>query len=118
MLATVNVPTNDISKAEKFYQYLVGTQPLINKMSQKDSRYLEIRNDNVILTINPRNHPQETTACYFKVDDLDTAIKNLLQLGGKVITQPFQLATNLKRPIRAAIVADPDGNGVGIVEDK
>ena len=110
MLLSVNIPTTDVRRSERFYKYLVKGK-LGEHPQNKGALFMTV--DNCAVTIFPK-HPQEQMTCYFEVSDLDKAIAELSDLGGNLIVQPFTVATPTGQK-KAAVLSDPDGNGVGIV---
>jgi predicted enzyme related to lactoylglutathione lyase len=114
MLLSVNIPVSNADKSERFYKYLLG-DTLGEHPHFKQALYTNV--GTCALTMFPRHQAEEKTTCYFGVEDLNKAIQDLENLGGNLLVKPFSIkAGSINR--QAAVVADPDGNGVGLVSNK
>ncbi|WP_017995812.1 VOC family protein [Rhizobium leguminosarum] len=115
-LRSIDIPTSNLKKSSKFYELILGSQPNANKADSSGSSLVtEVKSEGIHVTMFQRQAADETVCCYFEVDDLSSAIKTLQNEGGSVIAGPFPLPVVGKRA-NAAVIADPDGNGVGLFE--
>jgi len=117
MLVSVNIPITNRQRSERFYKHLMGER-LGKHPFARDALSVRGLRESFVLTMFPRQDPKETTLCYFQVPALKKAIDELKKLGGSLLVEPFSITfeRNGKSDTRqAAILADPDGNGVGLV---
>jgi predicted enzyme related to lactoylglutathione lyase len=135
-LSVVNVPTGDVNKSRVFYTALLGSEFARSLTERVQSYHQPISEDGIQLTLTNRQRADERVTCYFAVDNLKAALEEVHKHGGKVVVEPFdmpiaeralhayQLAIGEIHPGfragtnvgHAAIVIDPDGNTVGLVE--
>lgn len=132
-LILCNVPTSDSDAAQRFYGALLGADDFLSAPNDSESVTLPLSQDGVDLTITRRYDDNERLTCYFAVHDLDEALRQALELGGKLMVEPRdvpiesrvakQLQASLPRGVkvgdavgRMAVVLDPDGNHVGLME--
>jgi predicted enzyme related to lactoylglutathione lyase len=138
-LLFVNVPSSNPDSVVRFYNNLLGVD-LARSLTEKVTSYhAPIDEDGIDLNITDRQYDGEQITCYFGVDDLDAAVSEVQQGGGKVVAGPFdvqvedevfeeykkQQLEDLRGPDReeieknlgrSAIVVDPDGVPFGLME--
>jgi predicted enzyme related to lactoylglutathione lyase len=131
----INVPTTDFDRSLKFYSTLLGVDPgrfVRNERSAVEQYYLPVSADGIDLTITDKQDSRETTITYYAVDSLEDTMKTLLEGGGLVVMDPVPLpgrdaATTAdararrrpptqRPPGRTALMVDPDGNYLGLLE--
>lgn len=135
-LSVVNVPTGNVNKSRDFYTALLGSEFARSLTEKVQSYHQPISEDGIQVTLSNRQRADEHVTCYFAVDDLKAALEEVSKHGGKVVVEPFdmpiaqraleayQLAIAEVHPGlkggtnigNAAIVIDPDGNSVGLVQ--
>lgn len=137
-LIMCNVPTSNSAGARKFYNALLGGDDFVRNLNDKIESYSRpISPDGIDLTISPRVDDREGLMCYFGVADLQAAIETLKKLGGTVVVQPLDVnvsgspkalefyrrqnerrgeAVASNKVGRMAIMLDPDGNYVGLMQ--
>jgi predicted enzyme related to lactoylglutathione lyase len=139
-LVLCNVPTTDSESARKFYASLLGldAEEFARGLNDRvDSYFVPLSEDGIDLSITNRFRDDERLTCYFAVDDLDATLAELGQGAAKVVVEPrpVHVADQGKRTIaaaavregleglrasdsmgRMAVVLDPDGNHVGLME--
>ncbi|MCP2327054.1 putative enzyme related to lactoylglutathione lyase [Hamadaea flava] len=110
-IKTVLHPVSDLGKAKEVYAALLGIQP------QTDSSYyvgFDIGGQHVGLVLG--GGPQAMTApvTYWEVDDIEAKLAEVVAAGGTV-----------NDPVRevgggriVATVTDPDGNVLGLLQDR
>jgi predicted enzyme related to lactoylglutathione lyase len=64
------------------------------------------------LGLDPNAGPGNQTVSYWAVDDTEAVSKKLVAIGGTLI----QPRTNVNGEIHVAIVSDPFGNHIGLIE--
>jgi predicted enzyme related to lactoylglutathione lyase len=132
-LVLCNVPSVDTSAATKFYGALLGGDFARGLNDDVESYFRPISKDGIDMTVTQRFDDQERMTCYFAVDDLDAAIKELQDLGGELVVdpRPVHLSKRAKRYRQEAekagfkvgdrvgtmaVFLDPDKNHVGIMQ--
>jgi predicted enzyme related to lactoylglutathione lyase len=136
-LVFINVPSNDLEASRRFYKALIGEDfgGVLSDRIRAVQRV--ISPDGIALNISARHNPNEGVAAHFAVDNLEGAIQELQAAGAHVVAQPFDLPVSpqhaaeqfvhewqkkapkeqVKSTVgRGALVRDPDGNLVGLVE--
>jgi hypothetical protein len=120
-----NVPVNDMASAKRFYEDVFGWEisPIPGSgggyhhartsLSDADGEPLERGTINGGLFMKGTNGI-ESVFFEIEVDDIDGMISKVVSLGGKLVKE--------KRPLmdfaQFAIVQDPDGNNIGLIEFK
>ena len=109
-LRTVIYHVDDIAAAKDWYIRATGIQPYFDEPFYVgfDINGFELGLDPDKSFASEGNH----TVSYWAVDDADKASKKLLTIGG-ILVQP---RTNVGGTIHIAIVADPFGNNIGLIE--
>jgi predicted enzyme related to lactoylglutathione lyase len=136
-LVLFNVPAEGShSKATlEFYGTLLGRKMVRSLSKDKDhARYHAPASHGVQISVSPKHSPRETVTCYFAVPDIKAAIKQLEASNGKVVADIFRLPSlggggaaagcSNERFFGdpdptlgdAAILQDPAGNLVGIIQ--
>jgi predicted enzyme related to lactoylglutathione lyase len=136
-LVVCNVPTSNSAAARKFYDTLFGGADFARSLNDKiESYYRPISEDGLTLAIATRQEAREPVTCYFAVDDLATAVRELEAAGGKVVVKSTPLPIsgssvalkvfdddNKAKGVHAAQVPshwatmlDPDGNYIGLLQ--
>ena len=136
-LVLCNIPTKNSATARNFYNTLFGGQDLARSLSDKTESYFRpISQDGLTLSIAARSNDREPITCFFAVDNLDDAVRQLVAAGGKVVVNStsmpisgppqaikvFQDAFGAQpgRPSNTmgnfVTMLDPDGNYLGLMQ--
>ena len=110
-LRTVIYHVSDLAVAKAWYIQATGIQPYFDEPFYVgfDINGFELGLDPDGTYYTPGNHQ----VSYWAVDDVQAATEKLISIGATVI----QPRTNVGGPIHVAIVADPFGNHVGLIEE-
>jgi predicted enzyme related to lactoylglutathione lyase len=134
-LAFVNVPSDNPAQSRDFFQQLFGIE-LAPSLSADEGYHAPISDDGIDLNINVRHTQQESPMPFIAVGNLDQAIELAENARGQVIWGPEELPIpdadleDYKQGIkelenedvqgnsmgRAAIVREPGGSQVGLVQ--
>jgi predicted enzyme related to lactoylglutathione lyase len=135
-LIMVSIPATNVDGSEQFYSQLLGADFARALSDQQTAYHAPISVDGIDLQIGTRHSPQETPMAHFAVDDINAAVQQVKGLGGEVVWGPSPLAIapaaqsdyeNLvkkhnagaavtNRVGSAAVVRDPDGGTIGLVQ--
>jgi predicted enzyme related to lactoylglutathione lyase len=109
-LRTVIYHVDNLKAARDWYTNLTGIQPYFDQSFYVgfDINGCELGLDPDMENIKPGNQ----TVSYWEVEDVATAL-NQLSKTGAIIIQP---KTNVGGDINVAIVSDPFGNTIGLIE--
>jgi predicted enzyme related to lactoylglutathione lyase len=110
-IKTVLHPVSDVEKSKAVYAALLGVAP------QADSAYyvgFDVGGQHVGLL--PGGGPQGLTApvAYWHVDDIDSKLADVTAAGATVKDAPNEVGGGRV----VASVVDPDGNVLGLIQDK
>ncbi len=137
-LILINAPTRNSEKSRGFYGALLGAE-FAHGLNPTVASWWTPLDQGVDFNITTRYDDRERLTPYFGVDDLDSAIKQLERLGGKVVVAPrdvvlgpekareFYIAQQKKEGHnvsneeaktvgRMAVILDPDLNHVGLMQ--
>lgn len=134
-LVFVNIPSDRPNASSAFYQRLLGID-MARSLSNEESYHAPISDDGIDLNINIRHAPQEGPTAFFAVPSLNNALRTAQDAGGQVVWGPEDVRmpeeqfegyrtalmemedTEAESPSmgRAAIVMDPGGSHIGIIE--
>ena len=109
-LRTVIYHVSDIMLAKEWYVKATGIQPYFD-----ESFYVGFDINGYELGLDPDNSgitPGNQSIAYWAVDDTEKAGNYLTSIGGKLI----QPRTNVGGTIHVAIIQDPFGNQIGLIE--
>jgi predicted enzyme related to lactoylglutathione lyase len=109
-LRTVVYHVQDITAAKNWYISATGVTPYFD-----EPFYVGFDINGSELGLDPdANHVTtgNQTVAFWSVDDIDAAVAKLVSIGGKV----FQPATNVGGSIMVAVVEDPFGNHIGLIQ--
>ena len=112
-VAFFEIISPDMTRAQKFYADLFGwqvsTDPAMDGYGLVDTQAGE---GAIGGGIGKSEQPGDAgVKIYMRVDDLNAYIKKAEQLGGSQVMPPMDLPGDFGR---IAVVADPDGNSVGL----
>jgi len=108
-LRTVIYTAKDLPAAREWYIKAMGQQPYFDEPFYVG---FDINGFELGLDPNASASPGNQTVSYWAVDDTEAASKKLVAIGGTLI----QPRTNVGGEIHVAIVADPFGNHIGLIE--
>ena len=133
-LIAVSYPISDPDKAQDFYGTLMGVE-LARSLTEQVRSWHSLAAAGVQFVINPKQDPHERPMAHFAVADLDEAIEELELQGGNRVADFDMPVTGrakdlverefkdhgIREPVtnsmgRGAIVADPDGNLVAVIQ--
>jgi predicted enzyme related to lactoylglutathione lyase len=135
-ISLVSVPSDDAGKTADFYSKLLDID-LARTLEDTESYHTTISEDGIDLFTGPRRHSGDSVMVYFHVDDLDAALTEAGGLGGKVVWGPQDITMSdkafqayeeaykqeerggpppSKRITRAAVVQEPGGSSVGLLQ--
>jgi predicted enzyme related to lactoylglutathione lyase len=133
-LILCNVPTVNSEAARRFYGSLLGVEFARALNDEVESYFTPISEDGIDLTITQRFDDQERFICYFAVEDLDSTLRDLNDLGAELVVHPtrVKITDRAKEFFREtakregyevsdslgmmAVVLDPDRNHVGLMQ--
>jgi predicted enzyme related to lactoylglutathione lyase len=109
-LRTVIYHVNDLQAAKKWYADTTGIQPYFDEPFYVgfDINGCELGLDPDMKNIQPGNQ----SVSYWAVEDVAKAVKKLSASGGNIV----QPKTNVGGTIHVAVVTDPFGNHIGLIE--
>jgi predicted enzyme related to lactoylglutathione lyase len=108
-LKTIIYPVKDIARAKALYNKLLGVEPIMDQ-----PYYVGYRLADQDIGLDPNGHKQGMTmpVGYWNVDDIKKTLQALQDAGAQV-HQPVKDVGGGKL---VAIVKDPDGNLVGLIQ--
>jgi len=138
-LLFVNVPSNNPESVVDFYNRLLGVDLARSLTEEVTAYHAPIDEDGIDLNVTERRYDDEKITCYFGVEDLDAAVGEVEQGGGKVVAGPYDVQVDdavfedykkqqqeelhgreredVEKSLgRSAVVVDPDGVPFGLME--
>ncbi len=110
-LRTIIYPVNDLARAKEWYSTLLGQQPYFDQPF-----YVGFEVGGFELALDPNGVSAPATGgpvTYWGVTDIDAAFRRLRELGAIERTPVEDVGDNIK----VAVVADPFGNALGIIQN-
>ena len=108
-LRTVIYTAKDLPATKEWYIKATGQQPYFDELYYVG---FDINGFELGLDPNASSGPGNQTVSYWAVDDTEAVSKKLVAIGGTVI----QPRTNVGGEIHVAIIADPFGNHIGLID--
>ena len=110
-LRTVIYHVEDIAKAMEWYAAITGIQPYFDEPFYVgfDVNGFELGLDPDMTGVTKGNQ----AVAYWAVDDINAVVKKLLEAGATIISP----VTNVGGNIEVAVIQDPFGNAVGLIEE-
>jgi predicted enzyme related to lactoylglutathione lyase len=109
-LQTIIVPVSDLERAKAHYSALLGVPP-----AQDESYYVGFALGDQHLGLDPNGAARGMTGPvgYWHVDDIDKMVQMLLVQGATVRSAVQEVGGGR----RVAVLADTDGNPIGLLSD-
>lgn len=109
-LRTIIYRTPDLAAAKQWYIKATGQEPYFDQPFYVgfDINGFELGLDPDLVHAGTGNH----TVSYWQVDSIDQTIEHLLQIGAS----PVQEKTEVGHEMYVAIVEDPFGNHIGLIQ--
>jgi predicted enzyme related to lactoylglutathione lyase len=106
---TIIYPVKDLAKAKALYGALLGVAPEMD-----EPYYVGFRVGDQDIGLDPHGHSQGMTGPvgYYDVDDIEGSLELLLEAGAEV----QQTTRDVGGGKLIAIVKDPDGNSIGLIQ--
>ena len=106
---TIIFPVTDLGAAKGVFTTLLGAAPHTD-----EPYYVGFNVDGQEIALDPNGHRKGLTGPvpYWKVDDLEASSAALVAAGASVVQQP----TDVGGGRRTTVVADPDGNQLGLMQ--
>jgi predicted enzyme related to lactoylglutathione lyase len=110
-LRTIIYPVVDLDRAKAIYGSLLGAKP-----GMDEAYYVGFDLDGQHVGLDPHGHGQGMTGPvgYWHVDDIEVVLRQLTDAGAT----PRQPVTDVGGGKLTATVQDPDGNVIGLVEQR
>ncbi|MBL1075341.1 VOC family protein [Nocardia sp. 2] len=110
-IKTVLHPVSDLAQARQVYAALLGTEPQI-----EGTYYIGFDVEGQHIGLVPGGGPQGMTApvVYWHVDDIEAKLAEVTAAGA-VISEPVR---NVGEGRLVATITDPDGNVLGLLQDR
>jgi predicted enzyme related to lactoylglutathione lyase len=108
-LRTVIYTATDLAVAKEWYIKATGIHPYFDEPFYVG---FDINGFELGLDPNASSGPGNQTISYWAVDDTEAASKKLVAIGGTLIRP----RTNVGGEIHVAVVADPFGNNIGLID--
>lgn len=131
----ITVPADDPKQTAEFYSALFGIEFARTFTDAHVAYHVPISDDGRLFQVQKKFRPDDAVTCYFAVDDLNAAIKELKAEGATVVTQPMdlpvsrQVLQDYKELFKqsfgtdaadtigtGAVLKDPAGNRFGLVQ--
>ena len=106
---TLIYPVTDLPAAKRVFTTLLGTEPHTD-----ESYYVGYNVDGQEIALDPNGHRKGLTGGtpYWPVEDLEATVGSLVGAGATVKQEP----TGVGGGRRVAVLADPDGNMIGLMQ--
>jgi len=134
-LAFISMPSDDPGTSRSFYEDLFGIE-MARSLSKEESYHAPISADGIDFNVGVRHTPQESATPFVAVEDLQAVLQRVNDMGGRVVWGPEDLplpeedrddyakavhqveGLNVWNPSmgRAAIILDPGGSALGLVQ--
>ncbi|MGW5241254.1 VOC family protein [Monashia sp. NPDC004114] len=107
---TLIYPVKDLDNAKAVFTILLGVEPHTDQ-----PYYVGYNVDGQEFALDPNGHRKGLTGAvpFWSVDDLDGRISALVGAGASVVQQPTEVGGGR----RTAVLADTDGNHIGLMQD-
>ena len=107
---TLIFPVADLTAAKKVFGALLGTEPHTD-----EPYYVGYHVDGQEIALDPTGHRKGLTGAtpFWTVDDLEDKVASLVAAGGAVAQAPTEVGGGRT----VAVVADSDGNMIGLMQD-
>src|SRR5437016_4554378 len=106
-IETIVYPVNDLAKAKALYGALLGVEPYADQ-----PYYVGFKVGDHEVGLDPHGHRGLGPVGYWRVDDITTSLKALVDAGAETVQEPKDVGGGGL----TAIVKDADGNITGIVQ--
>ncbi len=108
-VSSIVIPVKDIATATAFYRTVFGAEPHTDT-----PYYVGFNLDGLEIGLNPNGHATGMVGAtaYHATDDVEAAVAALVDAGATVVSP----ATAVGGATVVAIVADADGNHVGLIQ--
>lgn len=109
-IRTILYPVSDLDAAKRFIAIVAGTDPEIDS-----PQYVHFRLDGQEVGLVPKTYANGMTGAtpYWHVDDIRATVDRLRAAGGTVQQEPNDVGGGRL----VALVADADGNQIGVIQD-
>ena len=107
---TLIYPVKDLETAKAVFTTLLGTEPHTDQ-----PYYVGYHVDGQEFALDPNGHHKGLTGPvpFWSVDDIGGRIETLVAAGATVVQQPQEVGGGR----RTAVLADADGNHIGLMQD-
>lgn len=107
-VSSIVIPVKDVATATAFYRTAFGAEP-----QTETPYYVGFNLDGLEIGLNPNGHASGMVGptAYHATDDVEAGVATLVEAGGTVVSP----AANVGGGTVVAIVADADGNHVGLI---
>jgi predicted enzyme related to lactoylglutathione lyase len=111
-LVFCNIPAREPKSLIGFYSALLGSGAFVENEHSPIPQYQEaLTGDGVDLTITQRQDTRDVTAVYWAVSDVEAMIDQLKKAGGELVEHK-----DTPDGGRTAVMLDPEGNFVGLLQ--
>lgn len=116
-IGQIAITVTDVAQAKAFYHGVLGLKPLFD--AGPNLSFLAAGTVRIMLsTSQGSGTPGKNSILYFKVSDVETAYAAYVAAGAKAERAPQLTAKMPDHELWIGFVRDPDGNLVGLMEEK
>ena len=105
---TVLYPVSDLAKAKEVYTALLATAPTADS-----PYYVGFDADDLHVGLVPGGHGPSAPTVHWHVSGIADAVRRLVEAGATELQAPREVGGGRL----VAVLADPDGNPLGLIED-
>lgn len=116
-IGQIAITVRDVGAAKRFYAEVLGLRPLFD--AGPNLSFLAAGDVRIMLST-PQGGGEvgKNSILYFKTSTIEKTFAEILQRGAKSESQPHPVAKLPDHELWLAFVRDPDGNVVGLMEER
>ena len=115
-IGQIAVPVTDIERAIRFYRDILGMRFLFQ--APPGLAFFDLNGIRLMLDGPAKAQAGNSSVIYYKVDDLQIAVKALLKCGVQFESEPHLIAKMPDHDLWMAFLRDPDENLIALMHER